>query len=68
MTHRVVITAGGTFFSDRMGAMRAWFDQYRTEPQKLEYSDVPNGIMVRLEFRMEHEALAFAERFAGEAS
>jgi hypothetical protein len=50
-----------------MGAMRLWLDQHRFEPSGFSCRDVDDGVLVSLEFKIAHQAAAFAERFGGRA-
>jgi hypothetical protein len=50
-----------------MGAMRVWLDQNRFEPSGFSCRDVDDGVLVSLEFKIAHQAVAFAERFGGRA-
>ena len=50
-----------------MGAMRIWLDQHRFEPSGFSCRDVDDGVLVSLEFKIAHQAAAFAERFGGRA-
>ena len=50
-----------------MGAMRVWLDQHRFEPSGFSCRDVDDGVLVSLEFKIAHQAIAFAERFGGRA-
>ena len=50
-----------------MGAMRLWLDQHRFEPSGFSCRDVDDGVLVSLEFKIAHQAVAFAERFGGRA-
>jgi hypothetical protein len=50
-----------------MGAMRVWLDQHRFEPSGFSCRDDDDGVLVSLEFKIAHQALAFAERFGGRA-
>jgi hypothetical protein len=51
-----------------MGAMRVWLDQHHFEPSSFSCRDVDDGVLVSLEFRIAHQAHAFAERFGGRAN
>jgi hypothetical protein len=51
-----------------MGAMRVWLDQHRFEPSSFSCRDIDDGVLVSLEFRIAHQAHAFAERFGGRAA
>ena len=44
-----------------MAGMRQWLDQRRYEPDVFQYS----GSVIRVEFKFENEASAFAEAFSG---
>jgi len=48
-----------------MGAMRVWLDQHRFEPSNFSCRDVDDGLLVSVEFKIAHQAHAFAERFGG---
>jgi hypothetical protein len=48
-----------------MGAMRVWLDQHRFEPSSFSCRDMDDGVLVSLEFKIAHQAHAFAERFGG---
>jgi len=50
-----------------MGAMRVWLDQHRFEPSGFSCRDVDDGVLVSLEFKIADQAVAFAERFGGQA-
>jgi hypothetical protein len=50
-----------------MVAMRVWLDQHRFEPSGFSCRDVDDGVLVSLEFKIAHQAVAFAERFGGRA-
>jgi len=52
---------------EKMGAMRVWLDQQRFEPSSFSCRDVDDGVLVSLEFKIAHQAHAFAERFGGRA-
>jgi len=48
-------------------AMRLWLDQHRFEPSSFSCRDVDDGVLVSLEFKIAHQARAFAEHFGGRA-
>lgn len=50
-----------------MGAMRVWLDQHRFESSGFSCREVDEGVLVSLEFKIAHQAAAFAERFGGRA-
>ena len=49
----------------RMAEMRQWLDGRRYEPDLFQYRSERAGPVVRVEFKYETEALAFAEAFNG---
>ena len=49
----------------RMAEMREWLDHRRFEPVSFRYSAGSPGFIVRVEFAVEAQALAFAEQFEG---
>jgi hypothetical protein len=51
-----------------MGTMRIWLDQHGFESSSFSCRDVDDGVLVSLEFRIAHQAHAFAERFGGRAA
>jgi hypothetical protein len=51
-----------------MEAMRVWLDQHRFEPSSFSCRDVDDGVLVSLEFKIECQAHAFADRFGGRAN
>jgi hypothetical protein len=50
--------------AERMTEMREWLDHQRFEPAKFRLTYSP-GIMLRVDFMIEAEAVAFARRFGG---
>jgi hypothetical protein len=48
-----------------MSQMRLWLDQRRIEPSSFRYVGGSPATMVRVGFKTESEALAFAEHFGG---
>ena len=50
----------------RMSEMRVWLDSHGYEPDLFQYRMQPNGAtMLRVDFKFEKEAFAFAEAFDG---
>ena len=50
----------------RMSEMRLWLDSHGYEPDLFQYRTEPNGpTMLRVDFKFEKEAFAFAEAFDG---
>jgi hypothetical protein len=54
--------------SRQMSAMRIWLDEHRFEPSTFSCRDADSGVLVSVEFRISHEAAAFAARFDGQAN
>ena len=53
--------------SRQMSAMRVWLDEHRFEPSTFSCRDTDYGTLVCIEFKVPREAVAFAERFDGQA-
>lgn len=49
----------------KMTAMREWLDRRRVEPSTFRYTFTPPGILFRVDFSVEAEAVAFAREFGG---
>ena len=49
----------------RMSEMRVWLDAHRYEPDLFQYRMIGQGALVRVDFKFETEAFAFAEAFDG---
>jgi hypothetical protein len=54
--------------SRQMSAMRIWLDEHRFEPSTFSCRDTDDGTLVCLEFKVPHEAEAFAEQFDGRSN
>jgi hypothetical protein len=54
--------------SREMAAMRVWLDEHRFEASRFSCHDNDGGMLVFLEFKLAHQAQAFAERFGGRAN
>ena len=52
-------------FTARMSAMREWLDHLRYEPSTFQYTFVATGMLFHVEFKIEAEAIAFAQEFGG---
>jgi hypothetical protein len=55
----------GNALSGRMESMRLWLDQRRIEPASFRYAFTGRGIVYRVDFPIESEAVAFAAEFDG---
>ncbi len=51
--------------SSEMAAMRVWLDEHRFEPSSFSCNGHGAAVLVRLDFKVEIEAEAFAQRFGG---
>lgn len=49
----------------RMTVMREWLDHERYEPSTFRHTFIASGIRFRVEFKIEAEAVAFAQEFGG---
>ena len=59
------ITLRGAEFVQTMSEMRAWLDQQLLEPLRFTYKQDREIIVISVDFREDHHALAFQSRFAG---
>jgi hypothetical protein len=50
---------------DAMSDMRVWLDRQGYEPDLFQYRMDADGAVLRVDFKFESEALAFAEAFDG---
>lgn len=55
----------GVALLDIMKVMRLWLDNRRYQPQSFEYVISGSGVLVRIAFAQEAQAVEFAEAFAG---
>jgi len=53
-------------FSDRVEAMRQWLDHQRIEPTTFRGKFDRQPIIIRVEFAVHADAVAFAEAFGGQ--
>ena len=51
-----------------MASIREWLDQHRYEPDSFRYSTSDAGVIFRIEFKHESEAMACADSFGGQVS
>jgi len=65
MTHIVEIRAAGNDASVTMSDMRVWLDHFRYEPDTCRQFSRGAGVLFRLAFKIEREAVAFAAAFGG---
>ena len=55
----------GAALADSMKKMRDWLDRHRIEPAVFRYGTTPPGLVFRVEFSGDEQAIAFAEAFGG---
>lgn len=65
MLHTVEVHLGNENLSTTMSAMRTWLDNRRVEPDVFRYEMTATGTVVRVNFKVESEAAAFAQAFPG---
>jgi hypothetical protein len=65
MVYTAQVRLGGDSLVARMSEMREWLDKHRCEPDLFQYRTEPQGAVVRVDFKVEREAFAFAEAFGG---
>ena len=53
--------------SKQMATMRLWLDEHRIDLSTFACRHTEDGMLVHAEFRLAHQAAAFAERFGGRA-
>lgn len=51
--------------SQQMVSMRTWLDKQRFEPSMFRHTATGEGLVLRVEFKVEAEAAAFANAFGG---
>jgi hypothetical protein len=66
--HVVEIRLKPSDLSKQMAAMRTWLDERRIDLSTFACRHHGDGMLVRVEFRLGHQAAAFAERFGGRAN
>ena len=65
MLYSVQIRLGEDGLVARMSETREWLDSHRYEPDLFQYRMGRRGAMLRVDFKIEKEAFAFAEAFRG---
>ena len=65
MRYVVEVPAAGDNLYEHMNRMRGWLDHRRSEPSSFRLSRVGNRQIVRVLFKSESEAMAFATEFDG---
>ena len=64
-THATEIRVQDGEFIAEMTEMRVWLDGRRFEPSTFRYFHGNGAVIIRVEFKVRDEALAFAEEFGG---
>jgi len=65
MGHVVEVPVADENLHDQMNRMRGWLDHRRFEPSSFRLSQVSDRQVVRVAFKSESEAVAFASVFGG---
>lgn len=65
MLYTVQVRLGDRSLVARMSEMRLWLDSNRYEPDLFQYRMGRGGALLRVDFKIESEAFAFAEAFGG---
>jgi hypothetical protein len=60
-----ILIADDSRLKDEMGAMRTWLDHMGSEPTTFRYAFNAGGVVCRVEFTNEDNAVAFAAAFGG---
>ena len=64
-THATEIRVHDGEFVMQMTQMRIWLDDRRFEPSTFRYSHIGGSVVIRVDFKIHDEAIAFAEEFRG---
>lgn len=54
--------------TEKMTSMREWLDHRRFEPSTFRYTFEAPGLVFQVDFKIEAEAMAFAQAFGGEVT
>ena len=65
MTYLVEVRYTGGDWADLIADMRSWLDRRQIDTEEFNYSSLGRGIALRVGFRSEDQAAAFAEAFGG---
>jgi hypothetical protein len=65
MLHTVEVRSAGDDVALALSHMRTWLDHFGYEPDTFRQSKGGAGVLFRLEFKIEREAMAFAAAFGG---
>jgi hypothetical protein len=63
-TTEVLIPDANDLFQ-QLTDMRVWLDDHRYEPSTFKYIHLDPGMMIRVSFKFDEEAEAFAQKFGG---
>ena len=66
MLFSVEISCGTEGLVAIMSRMREWLDAQRFEPDVFRHTTEGNGVTIRVQFKAESEAVAFARTFGGD--
>ena len=65
MLYTVEVRIGDGSLVARMSEMRLWLDSHRYEPDLFQHRTEARRAVLRVDFKVESEAFAFAEAFGG---
>jgi hypothetical protein len=65
MLYVAEVQVADTDLTGRMNGMRMWLDRQRFEPSSFRYSPNDTGQSIRVSFKSQTEAVAFAAEFGG---
>jgi hypothetical protein len=65
MLYTVEVRSAGQDIADAMNDMRIWLDHFGYEPDTFRQSKPDAGVLFRLDFKTEREAVTFAAAFGG---
>ena len=63
--HGTEVQVGDGELVAQMTRMREWLDSRRFEPAVFRYDHVDSAVIIRVDFAVEQEAVAFAREFRG---
>jgi hypothetical protein len=64
--HTVIVQLSGEDFSTAIVTMREWLEKHRCEPTGYRYEQNEGAVVVSVDFAVDAQATAFAERFDGQ--
>jgi hypothetical protein len=65
--HTVTVRLSGEDFATAIVRMRDWLEKYRCQPTRYRYDQDEDTVVVSVDFAVDAQAKAFAERFGGQS-